>query len=170
MAFKCCVRKSIPLRVLYQWVLYNQYAVCNMTEPTFNITLSAEHMLKYAFGALVLIPSTVKWLFCFYQSVTASSATILKQCHRQINVQNFLPHAWCPNSCDTIKAIIAFLVVNSSLGRFINDASWKIISPQFSIPPAPKSGSATRSKLIQTDKNFKKGILNIFVNKMLTWF
>lgn len=100
--------------------------------------------------------------------MTASPATGRKQPHRQKNVQNFLPHAWCPSSCDTIMAIIAFLLVNLSLGRNINDDSWKVISPQFSIAPAPKSGSATRSKLIQTEK--KKGVFKIFGSKMLTRF
>lgn len=59
-------------------------------------------------------------------------------------------------------AIIALLLVNLSLGRYINDDSWKVISPQFSIAPAPNSGSATRSKLIQTEKKKrKKGIFKI---------
>lgn len=63
------------------------------------------------------------------------------------------------------EAIIAFLIVNSSLGRFSKAASWKIISPQFSIPPAPKSGTATKSKLIQTDTNIQKSYPKYFCKK-----
>lgn len=58
MVFKYCVRKKprAPSTVLYKQVLYNQHAVCKMTEPTFNIALPAERMINYVFSALVLTP------------------------------------------------------------------------------------------------------------------
>lgn len=60
------------------------------------------------------------FVYCYETSLSLAVALQKlekEQLHRETYVQNVLPRAWCPISCETIKETKAFLFIKFSIGQ-----------------------------------------------------